>query len=1213
MVRTRSTRFSSRTPARAPTPTRRAPTRTTVTRKPVKRTVTKRTVAPARKPTPVIAPAVREPVTRATTTTRVPTTRVPTTRTVTKRTPAPARKPTQATVIDKKRTTPIISSTPKPTPVVRVPAPEPRIAAAPQQVAVQPAPKKPIAPKREVVVEGGGPSFIGGVTTGGAKPVEVTREQPKVEPRKLSPQEEIVQTQAERRGDTIFDTQTFAREGVDIAPESLEGQVIQRTIEEQDVARQVNLVQKQRFDAITGAKSGVEALEIARATPEPEAFFTFGGPAGDTRGALATAEGQALIEERLRTTPRPSLQESLGFGIPQPKATAVQVQAELKEPESTPFGPAAPVEIQEAVAPESIVAPNKTVIKQDAKGNVTVKTDIVTPDTLFDPLQSGVEAKETNGKLQVKGVPFVPGVPGLIGGVSLFAAGANQQKTINTQPKSPTGFFIPESDARAQALSLEKSVLSETRTPLPTESISEVIPAGEPKTSTRTFVDPRTGLLTTETVTTKRGEGELITQRSGEQVTQQVGLKPVKTDVSDPVGSLFQGVRQEIGNEVIGITGLFAQGEKLFARTFAPDSLLAREGSSIKGRGKVLEDALGLPADSTFNPNPKFFATPSAIALEGGFAAGGAAIEGRDARAELERSGQQLTRTAEADPFFTAGAVGTTIATFASPTKIVRGVQGLATRVGSVLSKRAPVATQLGSSRLLTRVAPKTAEKLRTKGTAQQAKARLEKLPVSKQVERSLFQTADAPELIAPRSEDVLFSGAARGQSPTRQLRIGESVTRLPEERLRPTPRTGKEPAFTTIGETQTRVPLTPQGPTLGLGGVPTTATRFPQTTVGLGRATTQVVRRGDDFDDIFRGGGRGTPPPKPPTPPKAPKVTQKQIDELSKRGNVSKKTAEAALKKQAKKVESTGDDTGFRLLTTKSGLTTIQKSAEEAALKSARLNKLQKARAIVAKTKGKPSTKADQQTQRALSNLIKKEKKLTPDKLTQSRLRKLIGEERVTAGIKALSKGGKKADDIITRSKPKTTPIPRPRPKSGARAGTIAGGAAGIAIGGALLQQPQATGEETIPRVSEDQIFRPGLTETTITRQPLATRQRDRFTELFDIRTDDPTVARTRTVTRQDRRLRQQQALTQRNIFNQQFLRFGRGPRFAEGQEKEQSSSSARRFFRVFDVARTPFGRVERGLGTQVQSRRAIFEISDVLGRAPRRNVNDRFFDISF
>ncbi len=92
--------------------------------------------------------------------------------------------------------------------------------------------------------------------------------------------------------------------------------------------------------------------------------------------------------------------------------------------------------------------------------------------------------------------------------------------------------------------------------------------------------------------------------------------------------------------------------------------------------------------------------------------------------------------------------------------------------------------------------------------------------------------------------------------------------------------------------------------------------------------------------------------------------------------------------------------------------------------------------------------------------------------------------------------------------------------------------------------------------------------------------------------------------------------------IPRQQFLfptptptrpQFG-GPLFdfrgGSGDSGAGDQSARRKFFRVFDVARTPFGRVERGLGVQVQSGLRIQEISDVLGEAPDRNVSERFFE---
>ena len=66
-------------------------------------------------------------------------------------------------------------------------------------------------------------------------------------------------------------------------------------------------------------------------------------------------------------------------------------------------------------------------------------------------------------------------------------------------------------------------------------------------------------------------------------------------------------------------------------------------------------------------------------------------------------------------------------------------------------------------------------------------------------------------------------------------------------------------------------------------------------------------------------------------------------------------------------------------------------------------------------------------------------------------------------------------------------------------------------------------------------------------------------------------------------------------------------------GEASGESSSSSRKFFRVFDVAKTPFGRVERGLGLQVQSDIPIYEIQDVLGpkRKGSKPLQESYFDI--
>ncbi|HII36387.1 MAG TPA: hypothetical protein HA319_05070, partial [Nitrosopumilaceae archaeon] len=71
----------------------------------------------------------------------------------------------------------------------------------------------------------------------------------------------------------------------------------------------------------------------------------------------------------------------------------------------------------------------------------------------------------------------------------------------------------------------------------------------------------------------------------------------------------------------------------------------------------------------------------------------------------------------------------------------------------------------------------------------------------------------------------------------------------------------------------------------------------------------------------------------------------------------------------------------------------------------------------------------------------------------------------------------------------------------------------------------------------------------------------------------------------------------------------------FGSSEGSGDASSSARKFYRVFDVAKTPFGRIKRGLGVQVQSSAPIFEIEDVLGRRPRgkKPIQETAFDVNF
>jgi len=70
------------------------------------------------------------------------------------------------------------------------------------------------------------------------------------------------------------------------------------------------------------------------------------------------------------------------------------------------------------------------------------------------------------------------------------------------------------------------------------------------------------------------------------------------------------------------------------------------------------------------------------------------------------------------------------------------------------------------------------------------------------------------------------------------------------------------------------------------------------------------------------------------------------------------------------------------------------------------------------------------------------------------------------------------------------------------------------------------------------------------------------------------------------------------------------------EGSRKDElkESKKQRRFFRVFDIAKTPFGKIDVGLGAQRQSDKPIFEFLEEDEPKPKsksKNLGEEFFSI--
>ncbi len=173
---------------------------------------------------------------------------------------------------------------------------------------------------------------------------------------------------------------------------------VRRIREEQDIARIANALQAQKFQAISGAKSGVEVLAGLKAVEDRgeqqiiEPQFTFGTQQGPSDvpffedreriGGVDTPEKLAAIQERLDSTPSPSLQETLGFGTP---VTTVENK----------FIPREPVAEVTTGTEQKLVALGFEPTKQKIESGIIPKDEgslvsVPNPTQTFDPVLSSV-------------------------------------------------------------------------------------------------------------------------------------------------------------------------------------------------------------------------------------------------------------------------------------------------------------------------------------------------------------------------------------------------------------------------------------------------------------------------------------------------------------------------------------------------------------------------------------------------------------------------------------------------------------------------------------------------------------------------------------------------------------------------------------------------------------------------------------------------------
>lgn len=143
-----------------------------------------------------------------------------------------------------------------------------------------------------------------------------------------------------RKNKSVFDTTQFSRGGKPIERTSTEGKVIETIINEQRVARIANVAQSDRFNAITGAASGERALEISQKTRTPKVFFTFGESATgkSTKGLLETPEGRETLEQILEESPTTQVTQSFGLEAPpkgKPTTVVLGSKPLIKTPQKT--------------------------------------------------------------------------------------------------------------------------------------------------------------------------------------------------------------------------------------------------------------------------------------------------------------------------------------------------------------------------------------------------------------------------------------------------------------------------------------------------------------------------------------------------------------------------------------------------------------------------------------------------------------------------------------------------------------------------------------------------------------------------------------------------------------------------------------------------------------------------------------------------------------
>jgi hypothetical protein len=994
---------------------------------------------------------------------------------------------------------------------------------------------------------------------------------------------------------------------------------------------------------------------------------------------------------------------------PKPKPIVTPTKTPTKRPRPST---AKPIVVQQ---PSTVI---QTVVKEKPSGKVeTTEQNIFQTPTAVQEVESSreralrIRAEKEQSRAKV---PFIAGIPGLIGGAIPLAAGAvsgpipfQENTPVTTGEKAfklegfkaeGEGFLggAGASKGRAEALDLSEKVLSEETITLPTEQIIETIPGGEPTTEVREFIDPVTGLPTTETKTTIPGDIEIVREKGGSTIKQTLGKSEVKPDFSDPIGSLFAGASQSALNEVIAlknIPGAVTGGkqEEFFA---TPSSIFFDSTfSAINKLGGEIFD-LGRQA-----AGKKKVEAGQSITTFGGLSSTGFGEQitidqqerGPSSRQILEVGGERITRIATADPLFAVGDLAVQAGLLAiAPVKAasiaIRGV-GAAGKFAKVASKGVGAikgrGLQSASGQLVTSPKPKTPLS-RTFSEEFQASFQVEKAQAPAKAQLKGFSSLSAKDrsklVKSQRNEFEQAVDTAQTKPKVKGLGIGEEtadfvqrrrdaadVARLPKERISPT---------------QLDPSLQKSIKELESGGTDLFKVKevgFKSTPVSLGKGIVKFP--GDEFGDIAGKGGKrppsgGTGGAKPASGTgfsqdflntlsgkpkksifdeagiafgtskkgftgtsvelgtslvkKTPRIIPKaQIDELAKKTGRTKPSAEKAIREASERGIS------FDELTTGAGrliLKTKQQTAKIATLQKTKVAKQKKLVEQLKKEKAKATTKAQ---------------KATIEKQTQSAFRKLIVAEKAVIAAKATKTATKSDLDILFKKPRKlkgkgtddvfdTVRTPR-----GKTTGILGGIATGVAVGAGVgigLDQEAINKPKVItnPNIFDREISRvvndPTVQITRTSQQP---KQTTRFTPgIVNIfrETQQPRLVTT-SIFDQDQVTKQkadkiftQQIQKQQPI--QQIItttttppgfpptRGGFGFPF-DGSRKDEAkeTKSQRRFFRLFDVAKTPFGKIEVGLGAQVQSDKPIFEFEDVPLRSgkKRRNLGEDFFSQDF